>query len=151
METDFTVQASAVPLGIAAANVLKSLGYAAERDFHLWRGASGRGYLHSVFSLYACPEVVNASYLLVRLSPNGRRTILHSGLTASNCGSLNLAEIRRLAARLGANEVHVHQVAICNETRRSIDNDLSRPVGERRTNPLTVAGELAEPERRLHS
>ncbi len=138
-------------VGITRAEHELQLSYAAERDFHLWRGASGRGYLHSVFSLYACPEVVNASYLLVRLSPNGRRTILHSGLTASNCGSLNLAEIRRLAARLGANEVHVHQVAICNETRRSIDNDLSRPVGERRTNPLTVAGELAEPERRLHS
>ena len=149
MDVETTNFAAAVPLGIAAANVLRSLGFAAERDFHVWRGTSGRGYLHSVYSLYGCPEVVDAGYLLVKLSPSGRRTGLQSGVTVGRCGSLNLAEIRRNAARLGANEIHIHQLSPADDSRQLIDSDL-RPM-LREVSATMVATGPAATSPRLHS
>jgi hypothetical protein len=75
---------------------------------HLWRGASGRAYVHSVYSLIECPPLPKASFILVRRAADGRRAVLHVGLARSHTATLNLAQVRQRGARLGANEVHVY-------------------------------------------
>lgn len=83
----------------------------------VWRGASGRGYAHSVYSLLECPPLPKATYVLVRREPSGRHRVLHIGLGQSEAPTLNLAGVRQLGARLGANEVHVHFSATSDATR----------------------------------
>jgi hypothetical protein len=74
---------------------------------HVWRGASGRLYAHRIYGLIDCPPLPPAGYILVRRDAEGRRTPLRIGLGTSDAPTLNLAEIRRLGAQAGANEVHV--------------------------------------------
>lgn len=74
---------------------------------HNWRGASGATYPHAAYTLLACPAPAAGSYVLVRRNADGTRTPLAAGAMPSLVASLNLAAIRREAARLGANEVHL--------------------------------------------
>jgi hypothetical protein len=90
----------------------------------LWRGASGRRYLHTVYSLIECPPVPKATYLLVRRADDGGRQVLHIGSGASDAPTLNLARIRQRGATLGANEVHVHFLAETGSQRRLVTCDL---------------------------
>jgi hypothetical protein len=76
-----------------------------------WRGASGRPYVHTVYSLIECPALPKATYLLVRRSAGGSREVLHIASGESDAPTLNLAHIRQRGATLGANEVHVHFLA----------------------------------------
>jgi hypothetical protein len=91
---------------------------------HIWRGASGRRYVHGVFRLIDCPELDAAIYILVRRSADGQREALRIDWTRSDAPSLNLASIRRHAAQLGANEVHVHGLAPSAASRSTIVFDL---------------------------
>ena len=81
-------------------------GHAATRH-QSWRGASGRQYAHSVYSLIECPPLPQATFVLVR-SAGGLREPLHVGVAGSTSATLNLAQIRHRGAQLGANEVHVY-------------------------------------------
>lgn len=73
-----------------------------------WRGASGRAYLHTVYSLVGCPEFRHGSYLLVASSSDGAsKKVLTSGRSRPQAPSLNLAEVRRLGASIAATEVHM--------------------------------------------
>jgi hypothetical protein len=92
--------------------------------FHFWSGASGQRYVHSVYDLYDCPEVPAANFLLVYRDGAGRRSVLAISHLTHDAASLNLAEIRHRAARLGANEVHVHLLATTVQQRRIIELDL---------------------------
>lgn len=92
--------------------------------FHFWGGASGRRYVHTVYSLLECPEVPQGNFILARREADGRRTVLAIGHLARECPSLNLAELRQRGARLGANEVHVHLLAPTAQQRRRIELDL---------------------------
>jgi hypothetical protein len=92
--------------------------------FHFWRGASGKRYVHTVFSLIECPRLPEATYILARREPDGRRRLLRIGQLTSDSPSLNLAEIRQRGATLGANEVHVHLLADAPEQRRVVELDL---------------------------
>lgn len=94
------------------------------RRLHIWRGASGRRYIHGVFGLLDCPEVEHAAYVLVRRSADGRREALRIDRTNDVAPSLNLADIRRQAAVLGANEVHVHGLAQGEMARATLMYDL---------------------------
>ena len=91
---------------------------------HFWRGASGRRYAHTVYSLIECPPLPRAAYLLIRRNPAGRRQVLHIGSGESSAPSLNLARLRQRGASLGANEVHVHFPAETPEQRRLVVYDL---------------------------
>ncbi len=82
----------------------------AER-FHFWTGASGRRYVHTIYSLFDCPEIPAGNYILVRREGRSRRRVLAVGRVDSEAPSLNLAQLRHEAANLGANEVHVHLLA----------------------------------------
>jgi hypothetical protein len=81
----------------------------AER-FHFWTGASGRRYVHTIYSLLDCPEIPAGNYILVRREGRSRR-VLAVGRVDSAAPSLNLAQLRHVGANLGANEVHVHLLA----------------------------------------
>jgi len=84
-----------------------------------WQGTSGKRYAHSVYSLIACPPVPKATYLLVRRDAGELRTVLHVGIGDSDAQTLNLAQIRRRGAQLGANEVHI-RFGACSDAARSL-------------------------------
>jgi hypothetical protein len=95
----------------------------AER-FHFWSGASGRRYVHTIYSLVECPDVAAGNYMLVRRGSDGRRHVLAVGRVSHAAGSLNLAEIRHHGAQLGADEVHVHLLAESPAQCRLVELDL---------------------------
>ncbi|HEY1247258.1 MAG TPA: hypothetical protein VGF29_20750, partial [Hyphomicrobiaceae bacterium] len=59
---------------------------------HVWRGASGREYAHSVYSLIECPPLPMAGYVLVRRDECGRCRPLRVGVGQSDAPTLNLAQ-----------------------------------------------------------
>lgn len=95
----------------------------AER-FHFWIGASGRRYVHTIYSLVECPTLPAGNYILAHRDTEGRRIVLAVGRVGNAAASLNLAEIRRRGAQLGANEVHVHLLAANAKLSRLIESDL---------------------------
>ena len=92
--------------------------------FEFWSGASGRCYVHSVFSLQTCPELPQANFMLVLRHEDGSRDVRHIGRTTNKSPSLNLAHIRQLGAESAANEVHVHFLGSDERTRTQIAFDL---------------------------
>jgi hypothetical protein len=92
--------------------------------FHFWTGASGKRYVHTVYSLFDCPTLEDANYILVRRSDRAKRAVLAIGRLSNNCPSENLAEIRQHAAALGADEVHVHLLASSNQEAEAVEADL---------------------------
>ena len=93
-------------------------------DLQFWIGASGGRYIHTVHSLIDFPEIPRVNYLLVRKEECGFQTVLAAGHTTHHARSLNLAEIRRLGATLGANEVHLHMLASDETQAKVIEHDL---------------------------
>lgn len=79
--------------------------------FQFWTGASGRRYVHTIYTLLDCPALSAANYILVRRDDEGQRAIVEIGYLKANAPSLNLADIRQRGATMGANEVHVHLLA----------------------------------------
>jgi hypothetical protein len=92
--------------------------------FHYWRGASGRRYLHSVYSLVGCPALPRANYILVRRFDDGTRAALAFGQTKDDAVTLNLAHLRHEGAKCGANEVHIHLLAENGDARALVEADL---------------------------
>jgi len=95
------------------------------QPYHFWRGASGARYLHTVFALIDCPQLPMANYIFVRRDLDGARRPLDIGQTVFEAESLNLAHLRRRAALLGANEIHVHFLSESVRQRRAVEADLS--------------------------
>ena len=96
-----------------------------DQAFHYWRGASGRRYLHSVYTLIGCPALPRANYILVRRYDNGTRVALAFGQTKDDAVTLNLAHLRHEGAKIGANEVHIHLLAETAEDRAEVEADLT--------------------------
>jgi hypothetical protein len=92
--------------------------------FHYWRGATGRRYLHTVYTLIGCPALPQANYILVRRHDDGSRTPLLFGQTKDDAVTLNLAHLRHQGAKLGANEVHIHLLAEGAGERDQVETDL---------------------------
>jgi hypothetical protein len=109
---------------VAPAPVSLGLSNEASAGQHVWRGATGSRYTHSVYSLITCPPLPAASYILVRRDDGGRRTALRVGLGQSDAPTVNLAQVRQRGAQLGANEVHVHFGATDDDQRRLVACDL---------------------------
>ncbi len=95
------------------ARVYSEVGF--PHTFHYWRGASGKPYLHVVYSLIDCPALPKANYILVRCQDDGSRVVL-----MDDAVSLNLAHLRHE----GANEVHLHLLAHTAEARDAVEADL---------------------------
>lgn len=94
--------------------------------FHFWTGATGKRYVHTVYSLFDCPPLDAANYILVRRSTPGQsaRAVLAIGRLTEQASTLNLAEIRQRAATLGADEVHVHLLATSSQEAQAVETDL---------------------------
>ena len=92
--------------------------------FHFWTGASGKRYVHTVYELLDCPALPSANYVLVRREAGARRKVLSIGRVGNTAASLNLAEIRRRGAELGADEVHVHLLAETPKLSKLVEFDL---------------------------
>lgn len=92
--------------------------------FHFWTGASGRRYVHTVYSLIECPALPTGNYILVKRAADGRRSVLSIGSVGHDAASLNLAEIRQRGAELGADEVHVHLLAQSTKLSKLVEFDL---------------------------
>jgi hypothetical protein len=101
--------------------------------FHYWRGASGRRYLHSVYTLVGCPALPQANYILVRRHEDGTREALAFGDTKDDAISLNLAYLRHEGAKIGANEVHIHLLADTAHERALVEADLAAAHARRLT------------------
>jgi hypothetical protein len=93
-------------------------------SFHYWRGASGKPYLHFVYSLIGCPAVPRANYVLVHRDDDGRRVALALGQTKDDALSVNRAHLRHEGAKRGVNEVHIHLLADTPEARDAVEADL---------------------------
>ena len=76
-----------------------------------WRGASGRSYPHTVYGLIECPPVPAAVYVMVGYEGKAKAKALRVGRVDHAAESLNLAELRRIGATLGADEIHLHLIA----------------------------------------
>jgi hypothetical protein len=92
--------------------------------FHFWTGASGKRYVHTVYSLFDCPPLEDANYILVRREDKATRTIMAIGRLMNSCAALNLLEIRHHATELGADEVHVHLLAASLQEACAVEADL---------------------------
>lgn len=92
--------------------------------FHFWTGASGRRYVHTVYSIFDCPPLDAANYVLVRRESHAKRVILAIGRLTSESSTLNLADIRQRAATLGADEVHIHLLATSMQEAQAVEVDL---------------------------
>lgn len=103
------MSASIVPLSHPApAPIELGLNKQVATPQQLWRGASGRQYTHSVYSLIECPPLSQATFILVRSGAGGWRQPLHVGVASDSSATFNLAQVRHRGAQLGANEVHVY-------------------------------------------
>jgi hypothetical protein len=78
---------------------------------YFWRGASGRSYPHTVYSLIECPPVPAANFVLVRRDGQGLTQVMRIGRVSHAAETLNLAELRRVGTTLGAQEIHLHFLA----------------------------------------
>jgi len=89
-----------------------------------WRGTSGHAYVHTVYTLAGCPPLPPAAILLVNKQASDQREILDVIGVGNAAPTLNLAEVRRRGAQLGANEVHVHFIRRDDQARQTAVADL---------------------------
>jgi len=97
---------------------------------HIWRGASGASYTHTTTSLLLCPELPEATYLLLHRDGAGALRVLRVGTLDSRTRSLNLARIRQVGATLGANEVHfrIERSSVAERARIAFDIENAMPA-----------------------
>jgi hypothetical protein len=109
--------------------------------FWYWRGASGRAYIHSIYSRQLCPRLAGAIYLIVDASGASRQVISVGRLSADG----TLPEDRRPGHAI--EEIHVHLLArdftaaeqIASDLRAALHSE-ERPVSNMRA--VTVAVQL---------
>ena len=94
-----------------------------------WLGTSGHAYVHSVYALAGCPQVPPASVILARRQDRSSIAlkVMH---VEHEAPSLNLADIRRHGAALGATEVHLHFASGDAVARKTASFDLATRHGD---------------------
>lgn len=106
------------------------LGNSFDSAITFWRGMSGHAYVHTVYSLIGCPEIPPASVILVRSLGDGCGSLVLRVMCLDEVTpSLNLAQIRKVGAGLGANEVHLHFASGDREARQTAAFDLQTRLG----------------------
>jgi hypothetical protein len=95
--------------------------------FRLWRGASGRRYMVSVYGAHDCPAYEHAVLIGAAEAVDGTRRIAF----IEDTGAFPEAVVDRARARLAAfaarTELHVHLLAASPRERRAAIDDLSPP------------------------
>jgi len=90
--------------------------------FYYWLGASGERYLHTVFPIDADFYSPGANLIIVRHEPKGERSVLFVG----RVGQLSASEIDRLRLSQGANEQHIHLMAVGDAAIDKVAADVSQ-------------------------
>ncbi len=91
--------------------------------FWYWSGASGRKYIHSVYSLEACPPLPGAIYVAVRREGMLRVALGIGRFTAFWDGPLSRKDFQRMESQ-GIDQIHVHLLAKSPEASEAILQDL---------------------------
>ncbi|MGL4395817.1 MAG: hypothetical protein ACRCS9_04695 [Hyphomicrobium sp.] len=117
---DVRARRSAQPAPIAALNEPTSTA----ARFHFWTGASGKRYVHTVYSLFDCPPLGLANFVLVRRDGKTARSVLAIGRLNGDNAAFNLSEIRQRGTTLGADEIHVHLLATSAQECLAVEIDL---------------------------
>jgi hypothetical protein len=91
--------------------------------FWYWTGASGRKYIHSVYSLEDCPPLPRAIYLGVRREGPLRIVMEVGRFTQFWDGPIGSRNLTFLRAN-GVDEIHVHLLAKSPEVAAAIFEDL---------------------------
>jgi hypothetical protein len=96
----------------------------------VWRGKSGRRYVHTVYPADACPEMSNAIYLAVGRGPSGaRRPLAIDGQRAFVPAACNDRAPSIRGRETWAEEVHVHLLARGDEQTARVIDDLRAEYG----------------------
>ena len=116
---------------VSSRRVVDVAAQAATTGQHVWRGASGTLYTHASTSLILCPELPEATYLLLHRDAAGTVRILRVGTLDSKARSLNLARLRQVGATLGANEVHfrIERSSVADRARIAFDIENALSAG----------------------
>lgn len=113
-----------------------------EPAFWYWHGASGRRYIHSVYSPDKCPPLPGAVFLAVRRFGT-LRTVLGAGRFAGlwdvNIATGDMAHWRDL----GANEIHVHLLGRDDQEAQTIAADLRAALKDGTAKPVNEPVKLA--------
>jgi hypothetical protein len=113
-----------------------------EPAFWYWHGASGRRYIHSVYSPEKCPPLPGAVFLAVRRLGT-IRTVLTAGRFAG-LWDVNIATGDASHWRdLGANEIHVHLLSRDDEEARAVVRDLHAALKDGVAAPVNEPVRLA--------
>lgn len=113
-----------------------------EPGFWYWHGASGRRYIHSVYSPETCPPLPGAVFLAVRRLGT-LRTVLGAGRFAG-LWDINIAVESTTPWRdLGANEIHVHLLSRDDLEAQTIAADLAAALKDGATVPAGEPVRLA--------
>lgn len=111
-------------------------GFGDAERFWYWRGASGKKYIHSVYSVGACPPLPGAIYVAVRRIGNLRTVIAINRFAPFWDGTFSAHE------NLDADEIHVHLLARDTVAANAVLNDLKAAFEESSsTSPRVGRGE----------
>jgi hypothetical protein len=91
--------------------------------FWYWTGASGRKYIHSVYTLEDCPPLPGAVFIGVRREGPLRIVMGIGRFTQFWEGTLGSGDLASLRTS-GADEIHVHLLAKSPEVANAILDDL---------------------------
>ena len=92
--------------------------------FWYWTGASGRKYIHSVYSLEHCPPLPGGVYVAVKRQGALRIAVGLGRFQPFWEGVLGASDVRRFAA-LGVDELHVHLLSKSAEQAEAVLSDLA--------------------------
>ena len=109
----------------------------AESRFWYWHGASGRRYIHSIYSPDSLPPLPGAIYVAVRRTGAMRTAIAVGRFSVfwdQGMSTENLAHWRRI----GADEVHVHLLGRDENATRAIAADLDAAFSDRLAVPIAA-------------
>jgi hypothetical protein len=111
--------------------------------FWYWTGASGRKYIHSVYTPEDCPPLPGAIYVAVRREGPLRIVMAVGRFTAFWDGTMGSSNAKSLRAR-GIDELHVHLLAKSPEVASAVLEDLKQAC---EVNEETSHGRFAETSR----
>ena len=99
--------------------------------FWYWNGASGRKYIHSIYSLSDCPPLPGAVYVTVQKTADGGRKPLEVGRFGDNWDYVEALIADQRCGLVSIDEIHVHLLADSEENADEVLNDLEGTIGHR--------------------
>jgi len=109
--------------------------------FWYWRGASGKRYIHSIYSPQDCPPLPGAIYLTVRKTANNKRRVVEIGRFEDSWDHVAKLGLQTNDEFNCIDEIHVHLLAKSEDNAQEVAMDLEAGIGLR----LVHSGFAEEP------